>query len=262
MSNIFKTPSRIIVTCSKRHTTYLEQEIIELGYTPVRTFVTGVELLGTVNDCIVLNLNLRCCSQVLYSLKEFPANGPDQVYDNLIQYPWEELLKPDGYFSITSNADHFTINNELFVNVKVKGCHCRSHAQGNHHAGQIPDRQKMARFFILYWKEEQAEIFSDTSGETLAKHGYRKIPGKAPMMESLAAATVLATKWDRTSPFVNPMCGSSTVAIEAVFNRNQSQTRIIQKALFVHARITGYDANFYNEQVEKLNMSRLKKLVT
>ena len=60
-----------------------------------------------------------------------------------------------------------------------------------------------------------AQIFIDTSGETLSKHGYRKIPGKAPMLESLAAATLLASKWDRKSPFINPMCGSSTLAIEA-----------------------------------------------
>ncbi len=61
----------------------------------------------------------------------------------------------------------------------------------------------------------QAEAFIDTSGDSLARHGYRKIPGQAPMLESLAAATIFATRWDRISPFVNPMCGSGTVAIEA-----------------------------------------------
>jgi len=67
----------------------------------------------------------------------------------------------------------------------------------------------------LFWKEEDAESFCRYFGKTLAKHGYRKIPGKAPMLEALASATVMATKWDGLSPFVNPMCGSSTVAIEA-----------------------------------------------
>ncbi len=251
MSDLFSNSSRIIVTCSKRHTIYLEQEIVELGYTPVRTFVTGVELLGTVNDCIVLNLNLRCCSQVLYSLKQFLANGPEEVYNNLIQYPWEELLTPEGYFSITSNAEHFTINNELFVNVKVKDAiadRMRRETMRRPDSGSA----KEGAVFHLYWKEEQAEIFLDTSGETLAKHGYRKIPGKAPMMESLAAATVLATKWNRSSPFVNPMCGSSTVAIEAVLIATNRRPGLFRKNYsFMH--ITGYDANFYNEQVEKLN---------
>ncbi|MDZ7648657.1 MAG: hypothetical protein U5K54_16560 [Cytophagales bacterium] len=53
---------------------------------------------------------------------------------------------------------------------------------------------KEGAVFHLYWKEEQAEIFLDTSGETLAKHGYRKIPGKAPMMESLAACNCAGNK--------------------------------------------------------------------
>ena len=60
-----------------------------------------------------------------------------------------------------------------------------------------------------------AEIFIDTSGETLSKHGYRKIPGKAPMLEALAAATLIATKWDRKSLRINPRGGSATIAIEA-----------------------------------------------
>ena len=118
--SIFTTPARIIVTCSKRLAPFLESEIVELGFKPVRTFITGVELSGSVNDCIKLNLNLRCASQVLYSLKEFTCDGPDSLYDNLVRYPWEVLLEPDGYFSITSNATHFTVNNEMFVNVKVK----------------------------------------------------------------------------------------------------------------------------------------------
>jgi 23S rRNA G2445 N2-methylase RlmL len=257
MSDIFKTNSRIIVTCSNRLAPYLIQEIHELGFKPVRTFLTGVELQGTVNDCIVLNLNLRCASQVLYSLKEFPANGPDALYDNLMRYPWEELLTPDGYISITSNAVHFTVNNEMFVNVKVKDAiadRMRRETSLRPDSGSELDKA----VFHLYWKDERAEIFLDTSGETLAKHGYRKIPGKAPMMESLAAATVLATKWDRTTPFVNPMCGSSTVAIEAVMIATNRRPGLFRKNYsFMH--VTGYDANFYNEQVEKLT-SQIKEV--
>jgi putative N6-adenine-specific DNA methylase len=63
--------------------------------------------------------------------------------------------------------------------------------------------------------EDQASIYLDTSGETIAKHGYRKIPGKAPMMESLAAAAILASNWSTEQCFINPMCGSGTLAIEA-----------------------------------------------
>jgi 23S rRNA G2445 N2-methylase RlmL len=246
----FSAPSKIIITCSKRLSPYLEQEIIELGFTPERTFITGVELKGTVNDCIRLNLNLRCASQVLYSLKEFHCNGPDNLYDELIRYPWEKLLAPEGYFSITSNATHFTVNNDMFVNVKVKDAiadRMRRETMKRPNSGS----ELSGVVFHLYWKEERAEIFLDTSGETLAKHGYRKIPGKAPMLEALAASTVMATKWDRKSVFINPMCGSGTVAIEAAMIATNRRPGLYRKNYsFMH--VTCYDISFYESELKKL----------
>jgi putative N6-adenine-specific DNA methylase len=104
---------------------------------------------------------------------------------------------------------------------------------------------------FLFWKEESAEIFIDTSGETLAKHNYRKIPGKAPMLEGLASATVLATKWDRQSPFVNPMCGSSTVAIEAVLLATNKRPGLLRTNYsFMH--FLGYDEKVYATEYRKL----------
>lgn len=248
--SIFTTPARIVVTCSKRLAPYLEQEIVELGFKPVRTFITGVELSGSVNDCIKLNLNLRCASQVLYSLKEFTCDGPDSLYDNLVRYPWEALLEPDGYLSITSNATHFTVNNEMFVNVKVKDAIADRMRRETTRRPDSGSELKGA-VFHLYWKDERAEIFLDTSGETLAKHGYRKIPGKAPMLESLASATVLATKWDRKSPFVNPMCGSATVAIEAALIATNRRPGLFRKNYsFMHVK--GYDANVYESENKTL----------
>jgi putative N6-adenine-specific DNA methylase len=103
----------------------------------------------------------------------------------------------------------------------------------------------------LYWKEEEAEIFLDTSGETLSKHGYRKIPGKAPMLESLAAATILATKWDRKTPFINPMCGSGTLAIEAAMIATDRRPGLYRSNYsFMH--IAGYDETEYEKEFSLL----------
>ncbi|MEI9934098.1 MAG: THUMP domain-containing protein [Ferruginibacter sp.] len=97
---LFNTTSRIIVTCSNRLSTYLQEEIIELGFIPVRIFKTGVELKGTLEDCIKLNLNLRCASQVLFSIHEFIANNADELYKTLIEFPWENIFNVDGYFRL------------------------------------------------------------------------------------------------------------------------------------------------------------------
>lgn len=211
---IFSGSSKIVVTCSNRLSPYLQQEIIDLGLSPQRTFKTGVELSGSMHDCIRLNLNLRCASQVLYSLHRFRANDADDVYKELLRFPWEDIFTAETFFSITSNVSNPTVNNPLFVNVRVKDAIVDRFRE---QFGKRPNSGAQLNGLVIhmYWKDDQAELFLDTSGETLSKHGYRKIPGKAPMLESLAASTVLATKWDRQSPFVNPMCGSGTLAIEA-----------------------------------------------
>jgi putative N6-adenine-specific DNA methylase len=246
----FTDTSRIIVTCSNRLSPYLEMEIRELGFVPVRSFKTGVELKGSLDDCIRLNLNLRCASQVLFSIAEFNAENAETLYSELLDYPWENILQVEGYFSISSNVDNPTINNSLFANVKVKDAIVDRFRK---RSGERPNSgPEINRTVIhLYWKGSRAEIFIDTSGETLSKHGYRKIPGKAPMMESLAAASLLATNWNRKSPFINPMCGSGTLAIEAALLATGRKPGLLRMNYgFMH--IAGYDENVYAKAYNKL----------
>jgi 23S rRNA G2445 N2-methylase RlmL len=247
---IFTITSRIIITCSNRLSPYLQKEVMVLGFTPERIFKTGVELQGTLKDCIKLNLNLRCASQVLFSVKEFTAVNADALYKTLLDFEWENIIAPDGYFSITSNVDNETITNNLFANVKVKDAIVdRFRNKTGQRPNSGPELNKTV--IHLYWKESIAEIFIDTSGETLSKHGYRKIPGKAPMLESLAAATLLATNWDRKSAFINPMCGSGTVAIEAaLLATNRKPGLLRHNYAFMH--LVNYDEKFYLNEFKKL----------
>lgn len=246
----FNKPSHIIITCSKRLTPFLQQEITELGFKISRTFTTGIELNGTLKDCVRLNLNLRCASQVLYSLKSFPCNNPEELYQAISQIQWESIIAKDGYFSITSSVDNDTINNSLFANVKVKDAIVdRFRNKFNERPDSGSELNKTV--INLFWKHDNAEIFIDTSGETLSKHGYRKIPGQAPMLESLAAATLLATKWNRKSPFINPMCGSATLSIEAVMLATNRRPGLFRDNYgFMH--ILGFDEKFLEEEKQLL----------
>lgn len=250
MLNLFSTSSRIIITCSNRLSPWLQLETEELGFRPVRIFKTGVELAGTLADCIQLNLNLRCASQVLFSLKEFKADNANDLYNALVKMEWEKIIPADEYFSISSNVSNETISNNLFANVKVKDAIADRFRE---QTGVRPNSgsELNAAVIHLYWKDDVAEIFIDTSGETLSKHGYRKIPGKAPMLESLAAATILAGKWNRQSVFVNPMCGSGTLAIEAAMMATGRRPGLYRNNYsFMH--IMGYESILYGEQYKAL----------
>jgi putative N6-adenine-specific DNA methylase len=247
---VFHTESKIIITCNKRLSPYLQQEVEALGFTPTRVFQTGVELKGTVTDTIALNLNLRCASQVLYLLKSFKADDPNQLYDELVTIEWEKLIDFSGYFSVSSNVNNEHILTPLFANVKVKDA--------------IADRIKSIKgirpnsgaeanktLIHLYWQDSDADIFIDTSGETLAKHSYRKIPGKAPMLEALATSTIMATQWDRQSTFINPMCGSGTLAIEAALLATDKCPGLFRMNYgFMH--ILGYDETVFFTERRKL----------
>jgi 23S rRNA (guanine2445-N2)-methyltransferase len=247
----FDSSSRIIVTCSKRLAPYLQKEIEELGFVIVRAFQTGMELKGTLQDCIKLNLNLRCASQVLFSIHEFIADNPDDLYKNLVEFPWEDIFPADGYFSITSNVSNPTINNSLFANVRVKDAivdRFRNKTGARPNSGPELDKTVIH----LYWKDDQVELFVDTSGETLSKHGYRRIPGRAPMLESLAASTLLATKWDQKSPFINPMCGSGTLAIEAAMIATDRRPGLY-RSNYAFMHLKGYDEMMYTTQRKRLD---------
>ncbi len=243
MTQVFHTKSKVIVTCNKRLSSYLQAEVEELGYTIVRAFSTGVELNITLTECIKLNLNLRCASQILYCLKSFKAKNPEELYEVLKGMEWEELIDFSGYFSVTSNVDNPFITTPLFANLKVKDAIVDRIKDKK---GIRPNTGSDANKVVvhLYWKDSDADIFIDTSGETLSKHGYRKIPGKAPMLEALATSVIMATKWDKKSPFINPMCGSGTLAIEAALlatNRRPGLYRMNYG--FMH--IIGYDEEVF-----------------
>ncbi len=250
--NLFFEKKRIVITCANRLSAYLSMEVEALGFLPVKVFKTGVELEGSLQDCIRLNLNLRCASQVLFSLKTFRAENASELYKELVKVEWEKIIPGNGYFSITSNVSNETITNNLFANVKVKDAVAdRFREKTGSRPDSGPDLNQVV--IHLYWKNDQAELFLDTSGETLSKHGYRKIPGKAPMLESLAASTIMATKWNRKSPFINPMCGSGTLAIEAAMiatNRKPGLYRTNYS--FMH--LLGYDPSLYEDICRKMEL--------
>ncbi len=243
MNQVFNTPAKVIITCNKRLSTYLEKEVLDLGFKPVRVFPTGLELKASLNDCIKLNLNLRCASQVLYRLHEFTAENADELYQKLVQLKWENLIDFSGYFSVTSNVDNPTMTTPLFANLRVKDAIVdRIKEKHKIRPDSGPDYSKAV--IHLYWKNEKAEIYIDSAGETLAKHSYRKIPGKAPMLEALASGTILATGWDQKSNFVNPMCGSGTLAIEAALIATKRTPGLLRMNYgFMH--ILGYDEEVF-----------------
>ena len=185
-----------------------------MGYPVVAEQVTGVLTEGELADAMRLNLWVRTGHRVLYLLQSFAAPNADELYRQAVQIPWEEWVDFDGYVSVVSSVSNPTIRDTRFANVRLKDALCdRLGRLYGRRPDSGPDTNQAVIF--LHWQDDACSVYLDTSGQPLIRRGYRKIPWRAPMQESLAAAVVMATGWSGEGNFINPMCGSGTLAIEA-----------------------------------------------
>jgi len=206
--------SRILVTCPRGITPFLKEEILRAGFPVLSEGIAGISTEGTIDDTLALNLLLRTGHHVLFLIREFRAHDSDDLYQSLSEIAWEKHIAEDGYVCVTSSVDNPNIRDSRYANVKCKDAIVDRIREKR---GQRPDSgpDKDSAVINLYWKQDLCSVYFDTSGEPLSKRGYRKIPMKAPMQETLAAAVIRAAGWNGSRHFINPMCGSGTLAIEA-----------------------------------------------
>jgi putative N6-adenine-specific DNA methylase len=254
--NLFNSTSKIVITCPKRMSVWLKAELLDLGYFNLEESHMSVSLQGTLQDCMKLNLFLRTGHSILFQVKEFYAKTPEDLYKEMVAIPWEEYIDVNGYFSVTSFSDNPEILDSRFPNLKCKDAIAdRITSKKGSRPNSGSDRNKTV--INLHWRDDRAAIYIDTSGETIAKHGYRKIPFKAPLQESLAAALILASKWDKHSNFINPMCGSGTLAIEAaLIAQNRAPGLLRSNFGFMH--ILGFDLQPWEEMRREARLSSKK----
>ena len=240
--------SRIVITCAKGVPPFLKEEILSLKL-PVRSeSIAGVETEGTMEDAMRLNLFLRTGQRVFFLVAELEARNADELYAGISRIPWEEVISPDEYLCVTSAVDNPTIRDSRFANVKCKDAivdrikkkYGRRPDSGPERTGAVVD---------LYWKGDRCWVYLDTSGEPLYRRGYRKIPLHAPMQETLAAAVIAATGWKGRGNFINPMCGSGTLAIEAALIALNKAPGLLRKNFgFMHLR--GFNRPSWNTMLQ------------
>jgi putative N6-adenine-specific DNA methylase len=204
----------ILVTCGPGLKDYLHAELEELGFEIVASHPGSVLVRGSFIDCMKLNYCLRTAYCVLYLLRDFRCGSAGALYKQIGNVPWENIIDPKSYICVISKVDTWTVNNTMYPNLKVKDAIVdRISRKTGSRPDSGPDRNSIV--VNLYWKNHRAWIYLNTSGVKLSDRNYRKMPHKAPLRESLAAAMIMATGYDGSQDIVLPMCGSGTLAIEA-----------------------------------------------
>jgi len=236
----------------------LKQEILSLGFPILSEGRAEVETEGTMEDTQRLNLLVRTGQRILFLLESFNAKTPDELYKRMSRINWEDYIPEDSYFSVTSSVHNPTIKDSRFANVKCKDAVVdRIKEKRGRRPDTGPERDRIV--IHLYWRGNLCQVFFDTSGEPLSRRGYRMIPLKAPMQETLAVAVVLATGWRGNGNFINPMCGSGTLAIEAALIALERAPGLLRNNYsFMHLK--GFDESFWKTLRRKIRAEAKDRL--
>jgi putative N6-adenine-specific DNA methylase len=240
---LFEKEAPILVTCPKGIPEYLQTEIETLGFKDAQQLDAGVLVRGSIRDCMRLNLWVRTGHRVLFELKKFRAFDADELYKEVLTIPWDEYIAKDGYFRVDASIRDTTVNDSRFAGLRVKD------AVADYFMEKYKERpnsgpETTGICLFLHWRENQATLYLDTTGEPLPKRGYRKRPHTAPMQETLAAACILAADWPRLAEegghFIVPMCGSGTLAIEAALMALKGAPALLRNNL-AFMQLPGYN---------------------
>ena len=204
----------LIAPCHFGLEAVLKREIQDLGYE-----IAGVEdgrgtFYGDAQAVCRANVFLRTAERILWKVGSFKAVTFDELFEKTKSLPWEEYIPKDGKFWVAKAA---SVKSKLFSPSDIQSIMKKAmvkRLQEHYHMEwfQEDGASYPVRVFLM---KDTVTIGIDTSGVSLHKRGYREMSGKAPITETLAAALIMLTPWNRERILVDPFCGSGTFLIEA-----------------------------------------------
>ena len=192
----------------------LKREIINLGYEIVRVEDGRVTFKGEASAIARANIFLRTAERILLNVGRFKACTFDELFEQTKAIPWEAYLPQDGKFWVKKAS---TTKSKLFSSSDIQSIEKKAiveRLKQTYHIEWFKEDGAVYPLRIFIFKDE-VTIALDTSGDSLHKRGYRKLISKAPVSETLAAAILLLSPWNKDRILVDPFCGSGTFPIEA-----------------------------------------------
>ncbi|MBN1820597.1 MAG: class I SAM-dependent RNA methyltransferase [Prolixibacteraceae bacterium] len=206
------------------------------------------------------NFNLRTALRILKQIHSFKFNNVDDFYKKCFEFNWDEFMNVKNSFAVYStvfNSKEF--RNSMFVSLKMKDA-IVDFFRGK--TGKRPnvDSEKPEIILNVHISENDCSISLDSSGESLHKRGYRVAQNEAPLSEILAAGMILLSGWKGESDFIDPMCGSGTLPIEAVLIATNTPPGIFRKE-FAFEKWSDFEPELFTEISEEAEPVKLKKQI-
>ena len=200
----------------------LAQELTELGANNVQIGRRVVSFTGDQEMMYRANFQLHTAIRILKPIKHFTARSADDVYEATKNVDWSQYILPGKTFSVDSVVYSEEFRNSRFVTYKVKDAIVDQFRERSGNRPNISVSNPDVRLHI-HISDDDATLSLDSSGESLHRRGYRQESVEAPLNEVLAAGMILMTGWRGETDFIDPMCGSGTLLIEAdLIARNMS----------------------------------------
>ena len=192
----------------------LAKELVALGATNVQIGRRMVSFTGDKAMMYKANFHLRTAVRILKPFLHFKASNADEVYEAVKSVAWEEYLDSNSTFSVDSVVYSDVFRHSKFVAYRVKD------AIADYFNDKFGERPTVRLnnpdlVFHIHIAGEDCTLAFDSSGESLHRRGYRVETGPAPINEVLAAGMIMLTGWHGECDFIDPMCGSGTLPIEA-----------------------------------------------
>jgi putative N6-adenine-specific DNA methylase len=192
----------------------LAKELTKLGAQSVKIGVRHVSFVGDKGFMYKANMGIRTAIKILKPISTFKVINETELYNKINALPWENYLKSDGTLAVGATLNGDTFTHSQYVALKTKD------AIVDRFRDQTGERPNVDLRFPdlkidIHIDRHFCTVSLDSSGESLHKRGYKIATNIAPINEVLAAGLVMLSGWDGQSDFMDPMCGSGTVLVEA-----------------------------------------------
>ena len=235
--------------------TILSNELLKLGAKKIEIGVRNVSFYGDLGFLYKSNFYLRSAIRILMPINSFRINDVKDLYSFVYNFGWEDYIKVKNTFIIESvlNTDFFS--HSLFVSQRVKdGIVDRFRKLYNKRPDvdiENPDIK-----INIHISKDICTISLDSSGNPLNQRGYRAQTNIAPINEVLAAGIVMLSNWDCKSDFLDPMCGSGTILIEAAMYATNYPVNI-KRENFSFKKWNNFDIDLF-EMIKSSVLNKVK----
>jgi putative N6-adenine-specific DNA methylase len=228
----------------------LAGELRDLGAQDVRVLNRAVGFNGSQAILYKVNIGSRTAMRVLKNLKSFKVSSDEALYDAIFSMKWEDHFSVNETFMINSSVSSPYFRHSLFVSQKTKDAIADRFRKIKNLRPSVNTNDPDITINV-HISNDRADISLDSSGEPLFKRGYRAAQYIAPLNEVLAAGMIMMTGWDGTIPFIDPMCGSGTLPIEAALIGKKIPPGIFREK-FGFMKWKDYDDVLFSRLIESM----------